>query len=222
MEINMIRKFPIAIAIITAAFLAGPARARGQSRDIPRFEVAAEFTSITFDPGLSEPGIGGRVTYNLDKHVALEAAGYFFPRQCHFCGRVEEGQIAQGLFGVKIGKRFRKWGVFGKARPGLMNFSRGAFDIVPTGGTGLNALRINFRRQTNLVFVLGEVTGVYPSKKFFLRPLVGATFTAYPQRTVDYVTLDPTSGGGFRLDSFTSPSFNHRTVQVIAGIGFRF
>ena len=221
MEINMIRKFPIAIAIIAASFLAGPARARGQSRDIPRFEVAAEFTSITFDPGLSEPGIGGRVTYNLNKHVALEAAGYFFPRQCHFCGRVEEGQIAQGLFGVKIGKRFKKWGVFGKARPGLMNFSRGAFDVVPTGGTGWNAFRIDFRRQTNLVFDLGGVVEFYPSKKIVLRADIGDTIIRYPQRTVDYVTLDPTSGG-FRLDSFTSPSFNHRTVQVIAGIGFRF
>jgi hypothetical protein len=221
MEINMIRKFPIAIAIIAASFLAGPGRARGQSRDIPRFEVAAEFTSITFDPGLSEPGIGGRVTYNLNKQVALEAAGYFFPRQCHFCGRIEEGQIAQGLFGVKIGKRFKKWGVFGKARPGLMNFSRGAFDIVPTGGTGLNAFRIDFRRQTNLVFDLGGVIEFYPSKKIVLRADIGDTIIRYPQRTVDYVTLDPTSGG-FRLDSFTSPSFNHRTVQVIAGIGFRF
>jgi len=221
MEINMIRKFPIAIAIIAASFLADPARARGQSRDIPRFEVAAEFTSITFDPGLSEPGIGGRVTYNLNKHVALEAAGYFFPRQCHFCGRLEEGQITQGLFGVKIGQRFKKWGVFGKARPGLMNFSRGAFDIVPTGGTGLNAFRIDFRRQTNLVFDLGGVVEFYPSKKIVLRADIGDTIIRYPQRTVDYVTLDPTSGG-FRLDSFTSPSFNHRTVQVIAGIGFRF
>ncbi|HXM50432.1 MAG TPA: hypothetical protein VN956_21500, partial [Pyrinomonadaceae bacterium] len=137
------------------------------------------------------------------------------------CGRVEEGQIAQGLFGVKIGKRFKKWGVFGKARPGLMNFSRGAFDIVPTGGTGLNAFRINFRRQTNLVFDLGGVVEFYPSKKIVLRADVGDTIIRYPQRTVDYVTLDPTSGG-FRLDSFTSPSFNHRTVQVIAGIGFRF
>src|SRR5258708_40355397 len=132
MEINMIRNFPIAIAIITASFLAGPARARGQSRDIPRFEVAAEFTSITFDPGLSEPGIGGRVTYNLNKHVALEAAGYFFPRQCHFCGRVEEGQIAHGLFGVKGGKRFRKWGGFWKARPGSINLTRRNFTIVAT------------------------------------------------------------------------------------------
>jgi len=221
MEINMIRKFPIAIAIIAASFLAGPARARGQSRDIPRFEVAAEFTSITFDPGLSEPGIGGRVTYNLNKHVALEAAGYFFPRQCHFCGRVEEGQIAQGLFGVKIGKRFKKWGVFGKARPGLMNFSRGAFDIVPTGGTGLNAFRINFRRQTNLVFDLGGVVEFYPSKKFVLRLDVGDTIIRYPQRTLTFLTIDATTGAA-SLDSFISPSYYRRTIQIMAGVGFRF
>lgn len=217
----MKRKISFAIVIIAVCFLTSPPRALGQSKDLPRFEVAAEFTSITFDPGLSEPGLGGRVTYNLNKHVALEAAGYFFPRQCHFCGRVEEGQIAQGLFGLKIGKRFKKWGVFGKARPGLMSFSRGAFDIVPTGGTGLNAFRIDFHRQTNLVFDLGGVIEFYPSKKIVLRVDIGDTIIRYSQRTVDFVTLDPTTGG-FRLDSFISPSFNRRTVQVIAGIGFRF
>ncbi len=221
MEIKMKRKFSFAIAIIAVCFLTGPPHARGQSKDIPRFEVAADFTSITFDPGLSEPGLGGRFTYNLNKHVALEAAGYFFPRQCHFCGRAQEGQIAQGLFGVKAGKRFGKWGVFGKVRPGLMSFSRGAFDIVPIGGTGVNAFRIDFRRQTNLVFDLGGVLEFYPSRKIVLRVDVGDTIIRYPQRTVDLVTFDPTTGA-FRLDSFITPSFNRRTVQVIAGVGFRF
>src|SRR6266478_9794568 len=212
MEINMIRKFPIAIAIIAASFLAGPARARGQSREIPRFEVAAEFTSITFDPGLSEPGIGGRVTYNLNKHVALEAAGYFFPRQCHFCGRVEEGQIAQGLFGIKVGKRFGKWGVFGKARPGLMNFSRGNFVIAATSGTGLNAFRIDFHHRTNLVLDLGGVLEFYPSKKIILRVDLGDTIIRYPQRTFTFLNIDPTTGAP-TLDSFILSPYYHRTVQ---------
>lgn len=30
----------------------------------------------------------------------------------------------QGQFGGKIGKRFDRWGVFGKARPGFVGFSR--------------------------------------------------------------------------------------------------
>jgi hypothetical protein len=221
LEEKMKRNFSLAIAIIAVSFLTGSPHARGQARDLPKFEVATDFTSITFDPGLSEPGLGGRFTYNLNKHVALEAAGYFFPRQCHFCGRAEEGQITQGLFGVKAGKRFKKWGVFGKARPGLMSFSRGAFNIVPTGGTGVNAFSLKFRRQTNLVFDLGGVLEFYPSKKIVLRVDVGDTILRYPRRTVDFVTLDPATGA-FRLDSFPTPSFNRRTIQVIAGVGFRF
>jgi len=95
----MIRKFPIAIAIIAASFLAGPARARGQSRDIPRFEVAAEFNFDHFDPGLSEPGIGGRVTYKPNKQVCAWAADTSFRVSCHFCRQIEEGQMAQGYLG---------------------------------------------------------------------------------------------------------------------------
>lgn len=221
MEITMKRKISFAIGMIASCFLIGPPQARGQSKDIPRFEVAAEFTSITFDPGLSEPGIGGRFTYNLNKHVALEAAGYFFPRQCHFCGRVEEGQIVEGLFGVKVGKRFGKWGVFGKARPGLMNFSRGDFNIVATSGTGLNAFRIDFRHATNPVFDLGGVLEFYPSKKIVLRLDVGGTIIRYPQRTFTFLNIDPTTGAP-TLDSFILSPYYHRTVQVIASVGFRF
>jgi len=220
-EIKMKRKSSLAIAIIASCFLTGASQARGQSKDLPRFETAAEFTSITFDPGLSEPGLGGRFTYNLNQHLALEAAGYFFPRQCHFCGRIEEGQIAEGLFGVKIGKRFKKWGVFGKARPGLMNFSRGNFEIVATSGTGLNAFRIDFHHRTNLVFDLGGVVEFYPSKKIVLRVDVGDTIIRYPQRKYSFLTVDPATGAT-TLDSFTAPSYYHRTVQVMAGVGFRF
>ena len=221
MKIRMKRRTAFAIAVVAGCLLTGPLQARGQSKDISRFEAAAEFTSITFDPGLSEPGVGGRFTYNLNKHVALETAGYFFPRQCHFCGRIEEGQIAEGLFGVKVGKRFGKWGVFGKARPGLMNFSRGNFEIVAISGTGLNAFRIDFHHRTNLVFDLGGVVEFYPSKKLVLRVDVGDTIIRYPQRTVSFVTVDPTTGAT-GLDSFVTPSFNHRSVQVMAGVGFRF
>src|SRR6266404_8644285 len=102
-----------------------------------------------------------------------------------------------------------------------MSFSRGAFDIVPTGGTGLNAFRIDFRRQTNLVFDLGGVVEFYPSKKIVLRLDVGDTIIRYPQRTLTFLNIDPTTGAP-TLDSFILSPYYHRTVQVIAGVGFRF
>ena len=33
---------------------------------------------------------------------------------------------------MKVGKRFEKWGIFAKARPGAISFSQGAFDIIPS------------------------------------------------------------------------------------------
>ena len=52
-----------------------------QDQELPKFEVAAEFTSLEregFGRRQTEPGLGGRFTYNLNKNFALEAAGYSF------------------------------------------------------------------------------------------------------------------------------------------------
>ena len=63
--------------------------------------------------GRTEPGIGGRFTYNLNRVVSLETAGYYFPKRCFTCSN--NGRITEVLGGVKVGKRFEKWGIFAKA-----------------------------------------------------------------------------------------------------------
>src|SRR5919206_3400062 len=88
-------------------------RALAQSEELPKFEVAGEFTTLereAFSQRRTEPGFGGRFTYNLNQTFALEGAGYFFPKKCFECRN--EGNIVEGLAGVKGGKRFEKWGVF--------------------------------------------------------------------------------------------------------------
>ena len=68
--------------------------ALSQSQDLPKFELAGEFTTFErddFGRGRTEPGLGGRFTYNLNRTFSLEAAGYFFPKECFNCrnnGRV--------------------------------------------------------------------------------------------------------------------------------------
>src|SRR5207237_9423660 len=99
----MKRKLSFAITVIVACSLVGSTEIRAQSTDIPKFEVGADFSTITFGQGQTELGLGGRLTYNLNKHVALEGAGYFFPRKCQFCARGNDGQITEGLFGAKVG-----------------------------------------------------------------------------------------------------------------------
>src|SRR2546428_3623439 len=148
-----------ALAVVLC-FLLNAHDARAQSDKPPKFEAAAEFTSLTkpdFDGGATEAGFGGRFTYNLKKSVAVEGAGYFFPHKCHTCIDDNAGKITEGFFGVKAGKRFQKWGIFGKGRPGFVSFSEGAFNVVPTGAGGAFPFRFEVNRLTNFAFDLGGV-----------------------------------------------------------------
>ncbi len=83
-----------------------------QSQDVPKFEVAAEFTTLERNDfrGRTEPGFGGRFTFNFNRVFSLETAGYFFPKRCINCS--EPGRVTEVLGGVKVGKRFEKWGIF--------------------------------------------------------------------------------------------------------------
>ena len=71
------------LAAMIVACLA-QSQALSQSQELPKLEVAAEFTTLereAFGRRRTEPGLGGRFTYNLNETFALEAAGYFFPNK---------------------------------------------------------------------------------------------------------------------------------------------
>jgi hypothetical protein len=215
---------------ITAAmgicFLLSPLNTRAQSADTRKWEVGADFSSITFNAGKSEPGFGGRLTYNLNKHVALEAAGFFFPRRCSFCAGQQNGRISEGLFGVKAGKRFEKWGIFGKARPGLISFSDGKFNVVPitvNPPTGPGAFPFQFvtNRLTAPAVDLGAVLEFYPTKRIVTRIDLGNTLIHYSPQTTNFLFIDPATGKT-TLGTSTIPAQNRGSLQIIAGVGFRF
>jgi hypothetical protein len=60
--------------------------------------------------------------------------------------------VTEVLAGVKVGKRFDSWGIFAKARPGVVSFSEGefnilrvpasVFDAIDSNGIGLQASRL--------------------------------------------------------------------------------
>jgi len=206
---------------ISLLLLLCPHATRSQSTDVPKYEVAAEFTSLSLEYGDTLPGLGGRFTYNLNKHLALEAAGYFYPRKCATCSGQVTGHVTEGLFGVKAGKRFRKWGVFGKARPGFVSFGKGFFDIVPTGGGGPFPFTFVVHRSTALALDVGAVLEFYPSKRIVVRFDGGDTILRYPSRTVHSFTTDPITSA-LSPFSFTSPAYTRHNFQFSAGVGFRF
>jgi hypothetical protein len=200
--------------------------AQAQSDEVPKFELGAQFTSITkpiFGGSVTESGFGARFTYNLNRSVALEAVGNFFPHQCNFCGkggagRDNSGNITQGLFGVKAGKRFQKWGIFGKARPGVVSFSKGDSEYVlsPTNG-----FSIEQNRGTHFATDLGGVLEFYPSKRLVTRFEGGDTLIHYGERRFNSITFNPITGA-LGLIPFTTRSEIRHNFQFAAGVGWRF
>jgi len=225
-EMKMKRQLFFGVTVVAVCLLLSPLATRAQSPDIKKWEVGVDFSSITFNAGKSEPGFGGRLTYNLNKHVALEAAGYFFPRKCQFCAGQQNGRISEGLFGVKAGKRFEKWGIFGKARPGFISFSEGKFNIVPitvNPPTGVGAFPFQFvtNRLTTPAVDLGAVLEFYPTKRIVTRLDFGNTLIHYSPQTTNFLFFDSTIGKTM-LGTSTTPAQNRGSFQIMAGVGFRF
>lgn len=198
--------------------------AQAQSDETKKFEVGAHFSSLSIDNGFetrTEPGFGGRFTYNLTDNLALEAEGNFFPRRNRFRAFINGGQSVEGLFGVKIGKRYKRFGLFGKARPGFIRFSQGRteFDITePT--TDPFSITSRIRPLTHFAADIGGVVELYHSRRIFTRFDLGDTIIRYGQTTI--TTLTGEFGGTFTPLPLTFPGETSHNFQFSAGVGFRF
>ncbi len=136
--------------------------ARAQSDELQKFEVGAQFSSLSIDKGgetRTEAGFGGRFTYNVTENFALEAEGNFFPRNDRFNAFRTGGRAVEGLFGVKLGKRYKRFGIFAKARPGFISFSQGLAEFIPTGITTdpFAAFDVRTKRLTHFAADIGGV-----------------------------------------------------------------
>lgn len=188
-----------------------------------KIEVGVQFTTLPINPpnaqGLGaltssrtdEPGFGGRFTFNLNKNVALEAEGNFFPHET-FGGVAAGGRMLQGQFGVKAGKRFGKFGFFAKARPGFISSSKvltqvgtNTFDVE---GRQLTLPVVEEKRQTYFSMDLGGVFEFYPSRRVLTRIDAGDTLIHHRE--------GPVYPFGPLWEGRTS-----HNLQLIAGIGFR-
>jgi hypothetical protein len=192
--------------------------------DVKKFEVAPELATISFEPDNTKLGLGGRLTYNLNKHFALEAAYYFFPEDCNFCGRLS-GRTNEGLFGAKIGKRFQKWGIFGKVRPGLIHSSKGRFEYALAGNSPftLNGTQFFFvqKPETALAVDVGGVLEFYPTKRIITRLDFGGTIIRFGRYTANFPSFDPVTET-YSLKPFKIPTDVQGTIQIMASVGFRF
>jgi hypothetical protein len=198
-------------------------QALAQSEELPKFEVAGEFTTLereAFSQRRTEPGFGGRFTYNLNKMFAVEGAGYYFPKRCFECRN--GGNITEGLAGVKVGKRFEKWGVFAKARPGVVSFSEGTFDTIPpVVPFPLFPVFFELNRLTTFATDAGGVVEFYPTKRIVTRFDVGDTIMHFKRRNLNTVLLDPTTNISTPV-TIPIPARTSHNFQFITSVGFRF
>jgi hypothetical protein len=163
---------------------------------------------------------GYYISRHFNRSVALEAVANFFPHTCRFCGD-NSGNITQGLVGIKAGKRFQNWGIFGKARPGVVSFSKGDSKYVATGTGSSFPFEFRQNRLTNFAIDLGGVLEFYPSKRIVTRFEAGDTLIHYGQRQSSFLSFDPTTGLPVLLP-FTTRSETRHNFQFAAGVGWRF
>ena len=203
------------LAAVGVCLLTWGGAARAQKHDAPRYEVGALFSSITLAPNngeRTEPGVGARFTININDHFALEAETTLFPNSGFSAEERASGRGWQGLFGVKAGKRWEKFGVFAKARPGFTSFSQGHF-ILELDNTG-NFVSSRVERATHFTTDVGGVLEFYPTRRIVTRFDAGDTIIRYGAQTQRNFFPPPAT--------FTLPAATRHNFQFSAGISFRF
>lgn len=214
------------LLILAMPFFSGEARA--QSEDAPKLEIGAQFSSLSLNAPDSfqtetQPGFGARVIYNFTDFFAVEAEGNFHPRrggQTLTTG----GHVTQGQFGVKAGKRFEKFGVFGKARPGFVSFSgvftfAGALTQNFPGGSAIIPF-FEPRAKTHFSTDVGGVVEFYPSRRVVTRFDFGDTIIRYDRYQVPVHFFPTPLTQSFML--IERPGQTKHNFQFTAGVGWRF
>jgi len=159
----------------------------------PKVEVGGQFSVIRLrDLGVTEVGLGGRITYNVNDFLAVEAEGDFFPRDNQDLGG--SGRKTEGFFGGLIGYRSSGFAIYSKIRPGFIHFTRDPF--------------ANPVSSTDFAVDIGGVFEIFPSRRTVVRFDVGDTAIRFGNLT------------GVELGA--PGSFWSHNLQFNAGVGFRF
>ena len=211
-------------AALFLIFAIASSTTRAQEHDAPKVEVGAQFSSLSVTPPNSfgtenATGFGGRVTYNINDHVAVEAEGNFYtngPTRNYVTG----GRAEQAQFGLKVGKRFESFGVFAKVRPGLISFGETLkVTQVPvvTGGVTDIVNTFTDERKTHFTTDVGGVLELYPSRRVLVRFDFGDTIIRYGEHD----EVGPTFANPFGA-VFRAPAEIKHNFQFTGGVSYRF
>ena len=208
------------LAIMTV--LVVTSQALSQTQEPPRYEIAAEFTTLNreaYNGVRVEPGLGARFTFNFNKNVAIEGSAHVSFNYCPSC--TITGRYGDIFAGVKAGKRFKSWGIFAKARPGDVTLGAQQIDIVQTGASGPFPFEIRAKGADNFAFDVGGVVEFYPSRRIVTRFDAGDTIIHFTRRTRDGLNFDPMTGI-YTIVPVLTPARTTNNFQFMASVGFRF
>ncbi len=204
---TMLTKIAAAALICLFCFVAAPI-GRPQEKPI-RFEIGPLFTYFRVPDSFpinaqNQAEIGGRFSWNFSRHVALDAELEGSPfRTTNLTTSYQGGYLLQSFAGIKAGKRWEKFGIFGKFRPGLSSYS-GVIRQFQSGTLG-------FARRTDPAFDLGGIAEFYVSRRVLLRYDFGDTIIHYNSSTITI--------SGQRIPS---PSEVKNNFQFSTAIAIRF
>jgi hypothetical protein len=214
------KNFSFALSMTAVFLFAGSGRVFAQSEP-SKVEVGIQFSTVRFgEMRITEPGFGGRFTYNINKHVAVEAEANFFPQEPQeYFEELKGGHKTQALFGIKAGTRSRRLGWFLKIRPGLVNFSNFIRHFEPCISNCSNPPPpFNFS-ETDFALDVGGVLEFYTSRRTFIRVDVGDTIVRSNSGEKIELPGSVKSEGYFVINSaIRSTSHN---LQLNVGVGFR-
>jgi len=185
---------------------------------LPCIVAPCPTTIVTTHNRVANYGFGGRLGYRLSEYFTLEGEGNYFPRDSVLDG----GRKTQVFLGVKAGKRFEHVGVFAKARPGLVHYSRGDYQFAGAC-IAVFPQPIGCYQPSGTTSFAADVGGVfeyYPSKRTIIRFDAGDTIVRLaPRNVVAFQTNPPTI---FSLVVVSVPKSTEHKFQSSIGFGFRF
>jgi hypothetical protein len=206
-------------AAFALALLLCAAGASAQEQDAPKVELGVQYSSLSINlPGFRgtehAPGVGARVTYNLNDYFAVEAEGNIYPSVTQ-SDYTTGGDTQQMQFGVKAGKRWKRFGLFAKARPGFVSFAETLTPVQVASG-GPVVFNFERERKTHFSMDVGGVLEFYPSRRMLVRFDAGDTIIRYGEH--------PELQSSFPTPTFigAAASETMHNFQFTAGVGFRF
>jgi hypothetical protein len=221
-----LRASSITVLSILLLFL-GPqdANAQPEVRSTPRLEFGTHFTfmskfdathdaaELTLEPEefsrSPNLGLGFRATFNLCRFAALETEWNALPQESEYAGRK-----SQWFYGLKVGIRKSRFGIFAKARPGYMFFSEDYCDDIPPLGRSYRCLGSLSR---NPAIDVGGVLELYTKRLGMIRIDIGDTSVHFNHVNRYRQELGP--GRNFADQVYGGRTHN---LQVSVGFSLRF